>query len=60
MAPLAPPDWAKLCEALYPHLSPAERAALVKIWEANHAQFTPLKAKLQTTLDPDFLFDPQP
>ncbi len=60
MAQLAPPDWAKLCEALYPHLSSEERANLVRTWDANYARFAPLKAKLRSDLDPDVSFDPQP
>jgi uncharacterized membrane protein len=56
----APPDWTKLCEAMYPGLSGDERAALVKIWEVNYARFAALKPRLDATVDPDLSFDPQP
>ncbi len=56
----APPDWSKVCEAIYPAHSPEERAALVKIWEANYARYAPLKSQLDATVDPDLSFDPQP
>lgn len=58
-APL-PADWTRICQALYPQLSAAEQAALVKIWEANYNRFAPLKSRLDSSLDPDLVFDPQP
>jgi hypothetical protein len=54
------PDWGKLCEALFPHLSLDERAALTKIWEGNYSRFEPLKSRLDATIDPDVAFDAQP
>lgn len=56
--PLLPtPDWAKLVEATYPHLTEAEREALRKIWATNYENFAPLKAKVTGEIDPDFAFD---
>jgi hypothetical protein len=45
---------------MYPRLSAEDREALVKIWATNHARFAPLKARLGASVDPDFVFDPQP
>lgn len=57
--PLPPtPDWAKLTEATYPHLSQAERDALTKIWATNYQNFHALKSQLTGELDPDPTFDP--
>lgn len=56
--PLPPtPDWAKLVEATYPHLSVSEREALRKIWATNYLNFAPLKAQLSGEIDPDPIFD---
>ena len=56
--PLPPtPDWAKLVEATYPHLSDSEREALRKIWATNYQNFAPLKAQLSGEIDPDPAFD---
>jgi hypothetical protein len=54
MASPIPPDWAKLTAALYPHLTDAERENLRRIWAGNYEKFAPLKAQLDTGLDPDF------
>lgn len=59
-APVQSTDWHKLCEALYPHLSEAERKVLTGIWEANHGRFASMKSRLDATVDPDVRFDPQP
>jgi hypothetical protein len=57
--PLPPtPDWAKLTEATYPHLTQAERDALTKIWATNYQNFHALKSQLTGELDPDPTFDP--
>jgi len=57
--PLPPtPDWAKLTEATYPHLSQAEREALQKIWATNYQNFALLKSQLSSEIDPDSTFDP--
>ena len=57
--PLPPtPDWAKLTEATYPHLTQAERDALTKIWATNYQNFHALKSQVTGELDPDPTFDP--
>jgi len=57
--PLPPaPDWAKLTDAVYPHLSAAEREALTRIWAANYQNFHPLKSQITAEIDPDATFDP--
>ncbi|MBM3763232.1 MAG: hypothetical protein FJW36_23695 [Acidobacteria bacterium] len=57
--PLPPiPDWAKLTEATYPHLTPAEREALTRIWATNYNNFHPLKSQVTGEIDPDTTFDP--
>lgn len=58
--PLPSTDWEKLCDALYPNLTEAERKALTGIWEVNYRRYAPLKSRLDATLDPDVRFDPQP
>ncbi len=58
MAKVPPTDWAKTTEAMYPHLSEAERENLRKIWAANSARFEPLKEQIVRETDPDFTFDP--
>ncbi len=56
--PLPPtPDWAKLTEATYPHLTQPERDALTKIWATNYQNFHPLKSQLSGELDPEPGFD---
>lgn len=56
--PLPPtPDWAKLVEATYPHLSDSEREAMRKIWATNYQNFAPLKEQLSGEIDPDPIFD---
>ncbi len=57
--PLPPtPDWAKLTEAIYPHLSQAERETLTRIWATNYQNFHPLKSQINGEIDPDPAFDP--
>lgn len=57
MAKLAEPNWALLTEATYPLLSPEEREVLRKIWATNYANFAPLKAQVNSEMDPDPVFD---